>query len=832
MSNPYVVIGNVIPGPSDPIVERETYVRIVFDEQDFFTYGAAESTTAFDPSDKGERFYIFTQLGKELVAKPTFISTESWKNTKESASGFVTAVKSVMPKIIVPSNILVDNGLYWDDGTIVGSQYSVYPDGGITRDLFNWDILDSMGVPMRDDPESYHYAQVGAYWGSQYVAVKLKEDAEEDNQIQLRLLNPVDPPVSNEWDESKLVVDGAFCLMLNVTGINPAQVQPKDINDRPWSVTFYFGDVTMVISDAGSLAVKIGAGDETWTKATLAEGKAKEGPPQQQHINEKNPYVIYVYPVWNGIVVASGGQDTRGVVKSSSTFVTKTKAASIMIPPYSDGFDVTAPAPVLVDGSLEDVKVDFGDQLTVVGYNCRFEMAYLPCFFSRKMHFDEWFVASDDIPGVVSFEYTEYPIWTKNDTDYELGSVSVIESGTAGPIEDTSYYYVNWGLEVTSPNIFLRRAGELFGTIFEVREIREFDVLNGNGNFVLNYTPISPADSDATSDWTDYVQNVSVTLGLDGSSGTIQVDKYGIAGQEGSTFQSVGAVTINADGGYGTVAGNIFQGLGMGIGTAATPDGATWTIPLVGLEKKLDDIALINVPFFDGRTFGEAATFLTKYAGLIADFSRADPGDLLQASSDVNVARYDWKSGTTVRTALDDICESVLHTYAIWGGVIHFYKNGVNGIPLWLGPDRSIGYSYTKMMTVDLTPDFEDLRNEIVVMGLQAVPEGQGAELANIPTFPRVEARRNATTPNIPWAKSIFRALPGQLTIDEVEDAADRLASLVSKYIVIGRVSIPGNANCVPYDQWGSYVIHSVTHSLDLQSKTWTTDLDFTLPSG
>jgi hypothetical protein len=283
-------------------------------------------------------------------------------------------------------------------------------------------------------------------------------------------------------------------------------------------------------------------------------------------------------------------------------------------------------------------------------------------------------------------------------------------------------------------------------------------------------------------------------------------------------IQSIGAVTIEASGGYGTVPGHIFSGIGMGIGNAANSDGATWSIPLFGCEKKIDDISLINVPFFDGRTFGEAANFLSTYAGLIPDFSNAVQGDLLQASSDVNTARYDWKSGTSVRSALEDICNSTLHAFVVIGGVIRFYKVGAGGIPVMPGIDRSVGYDYTTMVSIDETPDFEDLRNEIVVMGLQAIPDAQGSDITSIPTFPRVEKRTNVTTPDVPWAKSMFSALPGNLTTAKVADQADKFANLSNKYLVIGKLTIPGNANILPFDMWGSYWISSVTHNLDLQS--------------
>ena len=94
-----------------------------------------------------------------------------------------------------------------------------------------------------------------------------------------------------------------------------------------------------------------------------------------------------------------------------------------------------------------------------------------------------------------------------------------------------------------------------------------------------------------------------------------------IAGQDAEAIQAVGGIVIDMDasGAEGTTAGTIFKGLAMGISDNQSPEGSTWTIPLVGLEKKMEDIALINVPFFDGRTGAVTLDFLTRYAGLVSD---------------------------------------------------------------------------------------------------------------------------------------------------------------------------------------------------------------------
>jgi hypothetical protein len=495
--------------------------------------------------------------------------------------------------------------------------------------------------------------------------------------------------------------------------------------------------------------------------------------------------------------------------------------------PWSAGFDPSAPAEVEVGvGAGDDnVTVDFGSEMIVTAKNCRFELAYLPCFFAKNCWFDEWFVVGDDIAGTVSFAYAVYAIWTANGTATILTPAPTVnDSGIVGPLTDTHWSYIQWGLENTDHS---RHAGELFGSILEVEETQVFGVKNGNGSFGVSFAGGTPGDPAPLADWWDYVLSVSVSVSIDGASGSITVDKFGMAGQDAVTTQSIGAVTISVTGGEGTVAGSIFSGLGMGIGDSMSSDGATWEIPLVGLERKLDDIALILPPFFDGEPLDDAIDFLTRYAGLVDDLANTSiPGTTLSVSEDVNTAVFDWKSGTSVKAALDDIMEDTLHEYVVRDGKIFFYEiDGTSGLPKFLGPDRSGPYPDTKVVTYDQTPDFENLRNDIVVIGLEAVPGGQGTS-QNPPTFIRTARETQATVPDVPWAKNAVIAMPGLVDQATVDDRAEKIRDAAKTYELLGSVTIAGNADIKPYDRWGAFVIMSVSHSLDLQSKSWTTSME------
>jgi hypothetical protein len=144
-----------------------------------------------------------------------------------------------------------------------------------------------------------------------------------------------------------------------------------------------------------------------------------------------------------------------------------------------------------------------------------------------------------------------------------------------------------------------------------------------------------------------------------------------------------------------------------------------------------------------------------------------------------------------------------------------------------LGPDRSGGYTGTKIVVYDANPDFEDIRNEIAVVGLEQVPDGQNTLINGLPTFPRMAIRSGiATTPDIPWAKVMVQPISGYKDMAYFDEQADRLAAKYSVYELLGKTTIPGNADIKPYDQWGEFVIYGVTHNMDFKSKVWTTDIE------
>lgn len=860
MSNPVVTITNSIPTPADPDITRKSWTRIIYESQRFYMYSEDETYADFDPREKGDRFFMTVSFedaigfwGYDYV--PRFISDDAWTALRRSPSVFVNAVKSVMPKIIVPSRILCENGLNTGAGN-AGTAWAWWQpssSAGPKQNLFNWEIVSVNGSAVGASSSAHDYATQGNFSGIAYLSVDCKNDKFSENTIEMKLEEPTDAPDFTENDllQQPYVGSGAFVLVLNVIPQRPGVSDPWNASQAGAEFTIEMGEIEMKMVDAGQMAVRINnsdsAEDNNWVTVNLMEGRTKGGPPQQEKIQGKSPYIIMVYPVWNGIVVASGVQESRTsafeivTTQAASVAVPRLKKAGVMVEPWSAGFNPSEPEDIVVwsnnseAGSpitdpADNTIVDFGDTLTVTAKNCKFDIAYLPCYFSPWGAFDEWFLASLSIPGELDIEYEVYYIWTANATTYSIGTPEIVDSGIS-PEEppDTTYNYILWDQVENTGGYFARRASELFGSIVEVSETRTAPILNGNGNFELNFSADSPGDKDSTGDWRDYVQSVSVTIGKDGSSGSITVDKYGVAGQNSIPVQNIGAIVLDMNTvPSGCVGGTIFKGIGYGIGDSRSSQGGSWNIPLIGLEKKLDDILLVYAPFFDGYRLGEALDFLAGYAGIFMDTSNANTLEVLSWSEDPNVARFDWSAGTSVRSALDDVMQDVKHTYVVQDGIIYFYRTDDVGLPINAGAtDWGGSYPNTQIVTDEQTPDFEDLRNTAVALAQQTVYQGEGSKIEDPPTVLRIETRRISTTPEIPWERSWVQPMPGIIqNTEQIEDFADRMSALAGHYLTIGRTSIPGNANIKVYDKWNGLTIMSVTHNVDLVGKTWTTDLE------
>ena len=93
------------------------------------------------------------------------------------------------------------------------------------------------------------------------------------------------------------------------------------------------------------------------------------------------------------------------------------------------------------------------------------------------------------------------------------------------------------------------------------------------------------------------------------------------------------------------------------------------------------------------------------------------------------------------------------------------------------------------------------------------------------PTIPLIARDINVTSPVIPWSKSALVPYRGFTDESKLMQYVDKVKANSKLYEIIGKVTIPGNAEIEPFDKWEDYVITQVSHNIDFVGKTWTTDV-------
>lgn len=863
LTNPVATLGFNIPSTSPDIIEVDRWEMVLFANDPVQSYKRNQpETEPFSTSElpSGNRCNYFHRLGS-IETSPTgipFVGASLWGDTdgffRNVPSGFISGNNTVMPKLIIPTDSIVDNGVLGDP--LLTAKFGNTPD----KLLFNWEVFTEGATVAVTGDERKKYIDLGGT-APKSVTFKWKSESASDSKIYTRLsqLGTANPPSVDLWKPEELVLGGAFCLYVNVVPSVLGTASPEDEGKNKWEVKFSFGEVVMTLCDAGTMLVSIA---DNQTKVQLTEAAASENAPHGSSVKGVKKYIITIYPVWNGLVVSSGVQDSDNVREVSSTFCPKSKGKTPWVAPYENpAFDGQDPKPIEFEyAGHSEVVVDFGVELKINISNCRMDLAYMPCFFSKKMVMDCIFVSSKDTDSVgYSYRQQIFPIWTKGGNGEAVlkvnDSTSIgdwvaqpLPSELGGPLDypdsegTLEYRYVRFSLEMgeSEPLPYCRYAPELLGFYMKNVQADESNAISNPNSvagdpFNVTWTGGDAGDPQYTGSWQDYIQNISVTLGLDGSSATITLDKYGCAGWDALVKQKIGAITIDISGGaFPSRGGRIFSGLAFGVGATGSADSNTWTIQCQGLEKKMQEIALILPPYFDGMSVDDVTKFLCRYAGIRRNFDNFGS----PSQSNVNVGgssrpespKYNFATGSEVSTVLTEVMNNSLVTWICQpDGYCHFYAlDEDTNMPKQPHTDYSSSYPTSHVITVDQSPDFEDLRNEIVVIALRAMSsDGMLPDMQ--PVMPHMKMLDNrGTTPEIPWSRSMVFPVKGILTDAQLEIAANRVKTSASRYEILGKTQITGDARIWPYSAWGTgVVVYSVTHNIDFVNKTWTTDLEF-----
>ncbi len=808
MSNPRVTIGdfNEAAGPSSK------RVSLGLDSFASDSWGVYDENGEFRTDGRSAPLIMAKPIsgvdGNEEKLKP-WIGNEVYTDiAKKEASCFVSPNKSIMANYILP-NLNVGNGVQSESMSACVKS--------LCKGLVNWQVDEKhTDVPIGDSVFTVSENDL-----FMYATAKAYRDSDWKGKLTLYLNY-----VQDNWSEVNL--NDGFGFLLNIVpatnvsagmdgngNMSATATQGGNATSPDFQLHLTMGDIEILCNSTTAMQVKIKGGDEAAYDIALPNVQGKSA--SQQAASGNGLKTIVFRPCWNGLLAMVQGGKSYVCRKYSN----KTPAYYIMqkTSDIKDGDDINLePIRLPNEDGGENFYPDFGTEFKMELKNCVASFAIVPAVVVNA-NFDSCHLMLENSDSDARYKYETVSITAG--VDANKGSFTL--DGETDAASGMKWGKCGYDLSISKAEIF----GQVIKTVVDTRDHYK----NANGNFNFSVSG-NDAQGDG-GDWKKYITSVQVSCGLQGSSGTITVDGLGYAGTGVSLTQSIGGISITANGGFHTDGGVIFKGIAMGIGVNTSSGGTELTIPLVGVEKKLQDMALINPPFMDGWSLSKACNYLFGYAGI----GHSGGGSTkLSSTTEMTKAIFDWKSGTTVEQALNDVMLDTHHTYAIIDGKAKIYELDDSGLPTNLGPDRRKGKGYTEIATYDQTPDFEDLRNYCVGMGIMAQP---GESANGISYLPIIIVDQNHTTPVIPWAKIWAQARPGYTSAHaggkykgSLDEFVDNMKKSCKRYHLTGKVTIEGDSSIKPYDRWGEYVIYSVSHNVDLQSKQWTTSFELMRSGG
>jgi len=379
------------------------------------------------------------------------------------------------------------------------------------------------------------------------------------------------------------------------------------------------------------------------------------------------------------------------------------------------------------------------------------------------------------------------------------------------------------------------RAGpELWGYILRTKETRSPRMDRSNGAFSISG---GGGAAPGLGDWDNYIQRINITIGLDGSSGSVALDKYAFADQTDYPPQDIGALTIDMHGGdspiYNPVANRrIFSGLAIGVADSTSGASDSWTVQLFGMERKLDDVKLINAPFWDGDKVGDVADYLAWYSGMNISFEHGNRNIPLPKSWDLENPFVNFSLGTSVIEAFRQIAEWSMHYFIIQkDGVGYFYLKDGTGLPKVVTQGTSTLHTYEEKVALnrDNTPIFDSVYNTYASLGVSPGASTGQRSPNGFTLLPDVIFEKKQSTPPLPWSKVFVWTSPGLLPTKKLLEQHNINKLVGRTYMNAGSISIPGNSTVELFDRLTiddkTWYVYEYSHDVDFQSKTWTTNL-------
>ena len=575
-------------------------------------------------------------------------------------------------------------------------------------------------------------------------------------------------------------------------------------------------------------------------------------------------------------------------------------------------FDINNPREVHLE-TREDSKINVGNKLYVNVKNCTISAGLRPVFFAVDSFAKYYFIGQHNNINT-SYYYKLFPIWCANGSGAEIlrkpavpinptahdsGILSetkiqpfgfilgedVVDTDetpvsgaerSAGEGNDTKETADDHGLfkndsfintynakKRFEDSVYSRIPPQIWG-FYSIQYVLGHPVVrNGNGPYVA-----FPKNADSRL-WLEFIKSFNVSYSKDGASGATMVDRYGmqhfLSGFQDTIYnQQIGQVCLDLEtvapidalededleSSYNIGTGPIFKGYGYGLSRADSPEANDYIVPIFGIEKKLQELKLINAPYFDGRPFVEVLEYLSSYGNFRINAQNAYVWAFITANSEVNAPRLDFKIGTSVWEALLLACEDTGHIAVPQGdGVVYIYAiDNVNGMPIIKFGHQDWSYPDSLITGADVSIDYSQFFNRLVLLApkitkdainstlltsnnprnaVSIIPWMIDRQLYGDPQFANI-------VPQIPWEKLDIEAL--KTPVDSEEKLTKYMLDLVAQaksVLLTGSLSIPANPNIKIFDTINdSYFVTSIAHTIDLQSKSATSQLQLEVIGG
>jgi hypothetical protein len=590
-------------------------------------------------------------------------------------------------------------------------------------------------------------------------------------------------------------------------------------------------------------------------------------------------YIVTFIPVWNGLLVAFGipgssdwGDGVRFIPIDENLDINKA-ISDVVSPPPKNDYDVPDPnyIPKTVvmrnnkryktpgvrivnsktgtdslsrsnTGTGKPSAFKMGTRISIEYFHCGGALKFVPVYFPQYSRYHFIYpgsASSQDLTTEPEYVKTGpktikpkpinqnvFLVPTKSKAivmplfGYQSGSFVDFRAHLCTIVTDKQAPFACFSMEFKNYNPEVRVPIQVWGGVIADRIIVENGFIESppaNADGVLSVNAIS----------IPRIKSVNIQRSLDGASGDLVWDRFDPLTQtvDSRPFQEVGAIQIQAIGGANTRPGIIFTGIAYGNAEEDQPGENLVRIPLKGRESKLSSeggLGLINVPFFDGYDHRDAMTYMAVYGGFPIDTRLATPFRLI-SSYNINNPVIDFPMGTPVSQAMDTIAQ--------YGGALYYFDRFGTCIYIDVEKSTGVNWNYPDLALESFSdePDSTWVRNQIIILALVAYPQiGKPVtNFADVPTQAVMLSVNMNTYPTFAWVKMAVYAIPQMVRdVNELQRQALRIAQGQSRPRSSARCKIPGNALIELLDTInGKWIVTSISHQIDLQRKTWSTDI-------